>query len=122
MFSRRVLGLGASVALLGVVASHRVFAEPPSVDSKTAIQVEALKRLKDVDLDSNTAVKGALEGYNEERLKSFEGGDFGQDVLTFWEEFKQQDPTVATEIYLADGYRDAEALAPMLREWARGGK
>jgi len=33
---------------------------PPALDDQTAIQVEALNRLKGVDLDSNAALKGAV--------------------------------------------------------------
>jgi putative heme-binding domain-containing protein len=36
-------------------------AAPPAVDDQTAVQVEALKRLKDVDLESNAPVKNALQ-------------------------------------------------------------
>jgi len=51
-----------ALALFALVAFSAVIsAAPPNVDDQTAIQVEALKRLKDVDLESNTAVKNALQ-------------------------------------------------------------
>lgn len=53
MFGRAVL-----IALLSSAAF--AFAQP-ALDEQTTIQVEALKRLKDVDLESNTAVRGALD-------------------------------------------------------------
>ena len=52
---RQLIILGASAAL----ALHSV-AQPGRVDEKTAVQIEALKRLKGADLDSNAALKSAV--------------------------------------------------------------
>jgi putative heme-binding domain-containing protein len=47
-------GAIACLSLLGL------FAQPATVDEQTAIQIEALSRLKDVDLEANTALKAAV--------------------------------------------------------------
>ena len=52
---RSLLIIGASVAL-GAIA----FAQPAQVDDQTAIQVEALNRLKGTDLEANAALKAAV--------------------------------------------------------------
>lgn len=52
---RSFLILGASVAL-----SVCAFAQPAQVDEQTAVQVEALNRLKGADLETNAALKAAV--------------------------------------------------------------
>ena len=49
----------AILAAAAALALHS-FAQPAQVDEKTAVQIEALKRLKGVDLDSNAALKSAV--------------------------------------------------------------
>jgi putative heme-binding domain-containing protein len=74
------------------VSSQLAHSQPASVDEKTAIQVEALKRLKDVDLDSNSAIKGALERVLEktrgtpqyvELVREFKLKDRAHDLLDY---------------------------------------
>jgi len=51
----RILVCAAILCCLSIDA-----ATPPALDEQTAVQVEALNRLKGVDLESNSALKGAL--------------------------------------------------------------
>jgi len=52
---KAVLSLGAAAALVG-----QTIAQPARVDDQTALQIEALNRLKGTDLESNEALKSAV--------------------------------------------------------------
>src|SRR5678816_2575564 len=56
--------LGRWVIVWSLAISHwslgGAASEPPKIDPETATKLEALSRLKNVDLESNTALKGAV--------------------------------------------------------------
>src|SRR4051794_9985308 len=53
--------IGHWLLISSLVIAHWSFsAEPPKIDDETATKIEALNRLKGVDLESKAALKGAV--------------------------------------------------------------
>src|SRR6476620_9941550 len=53
--------IGHWLIVWSLVIAHCSFpAEPPKIDDETATKIEALNRLKGVDLESNATLKGAV--------------------------------------------------------------